>query len=189
MQNLCRIFVVFALTGLLANVLAAEPVSNAMKSCANIVEDKDRLSCFDQIVASMNEAPTVSPAENPAPMAALPEPVQPEDVATVATSEPTPAPQAEPASRSTEIEFGLENVRGSRATKSMTARVMNDFSGWDGDTVFELDNGQVWVQAESGRMNYRGSDNPEVTIRRKAFGAFRLSVEGSNKTIRVKRRR
>jgi len=52
--------------------------------------------------------------------------------------------------------------------------------------VFRLENGQVWRQADSDRLAY-AADSPLVTIRRGAFGTYRLTVEGLNRSTRVRR--
>jgi hypothetical protein len=49
-----------------------------------------------------------------------------------------------------------------------------------------LENSQVWRQAEEGRLVFR-STAPLITIRRGAFGTYRLSVEGINRSVRVRR--
>lgn len=69
---------------------------------------------------------------------------------------------------------------------SIRARVVGGFRGWSGNTRFELDNGQVWVQANTGRFDYGGADR-EVVIRRGFFDSFILSPEGLNRTVRVRR--
>jgi hypothetical protein len=66
------------------------------------------------------------------------------------------------------------------------SRYVGEFTGWDGKTVFELENGQVWQQIGSGRMTYRVT-NPMITIKRAFMGSYLLKVEGRNKSIRVKR--
>lgn len=59
--------------------------------------------------------------------------------------------------------------------------ITSDFNGWSGDTVFVLQNGQVWQQSQYAYMYaYR----PSVTI--EAFGTSGiLTVNG--KSINVKR--
>ena len=71
--------------------------------------------------------------------------------------------------------------------KEIRSRVLGDFTGWTGKTVFRLENGQVWRQARTGRFVYRGEPNPVVTIRRGFMGSYRLSVEGANTQINVRR--
>ena len=84
--------------------------------------------------------------------------------------------------------FGIEQVeRKAESPDVLESRLVGDYEGWFGDTRFELENGQVWRQVQSGRARYRGPPNPKVWIRKRAFGSYRLQVEGSNKTVRVER--
>lgn len=185
MNVFCRYFVVFLLVLASANALTADAsLELALAQCQSIAPDKDRLSCYDAIAARGNIPKPVAVAPVVTPSVASVAPVPQEPVAIDA--EPQPDPQQLPKQAA---DFGKETVRGSEGPDILIGRVVNDFSGWEGDAVFELDNGQVWVQVDSSKLRYRGAENPEVTIRRRAFGAYRLSVEGSNKTVRVRRRR
>ena len=38
------------------------------------------------------------------------------------------------------------------------ARLVGDFKGWTGKTVFKLDNGQVWRQRSASTYRYKGAD-------------------------------
>jgi hypothetical protein len=60
-----------------------------------------------------------------------------------------------------------------------------EFNGWDGDTIFKLDNGQIWEQAEYSYM-YSYSFRPEVTIYQVTAGC-RMKVEGEDEDILVRR--
>ncbi|MEX2468892.1 MAG: hypothetical protein WD396_03975, partial [Pseudohongiellaceae bacterium] len=60
-----------------------------------------------------------------------------------------------------------------------------DFEGWDGDSVFELCNGQVWIQT-SYAYTYHYAYRPDVTLVRTASGSWVMSVEGASGTINVK---
>jgi hypothetical protein len=70
--------------------------------------------------------------------------------------------------------------------QEIRARIEPPFSGWDGNTVFNLDNGQVWQQRLSGRLRYEGEDT-EVVIRKNFFGYYRLEHLASGKSVGVKR--
>jgi len=58
--------------------------------------------------------------------------------------------------------------------------------GWDGDTVFQLENGQVWQQIDPSYL-YSRAESPRVTISRAAFGSYLPHVEGIGRTVRVQR--
>jgi hypothetical protein len=83
-----------------------------------------------------------------------------------------------------------EDRRGfadSSERSTIRSRIAGNFSGWRGDTEFELENGMVWRQAESGEFAVSEMENPEVEIRPRLLGTWRLSVEGYNSTVRVER--
>lgn len=69
----------------------------------------------------------------------------------------------------------------------INARLVGSFSGWSGDDVFELDNGMIWQQAETGRFSVSTMENPEVRIRPGMFGSWQLQLEGYNTRIKVRR--
>ncbi|WP_292085484.1 MULTISPECIES: hypothetical protein [unclassified Brevundimonas] len=70
---------------------------------------------------------------------------------------------------------------------SIESKIDGEFSGWEGDTVFKLTNGQIWQQAEHD-YKYRYAYSPDVVIFR-ADGRFMMQVEGMDKPIRVIRLR
>ena len=78
-----------------------------------------------------------------------------------------------------------EEVRAAEE-QEIRARIEPPFTGWDGNTVFTLDNGQVWQQRLRGRLNYRGEDT-EVVIRKNFFGYYKLTHLDSGKSVGVKR--
>lgn len=73
------------------------------------------------------------------------------------------------------------------AREKFQSRIIGEFSGWSGNTRFELENGMVWKQDERDRLRIQPVENPVVTITPGAFGAWRLSIEGYNKSVRVER--
>lgn len=92
-----------------------------------------------------------------------------------------------------ERSFGLEQVTEAVAAlferespEAMESRIQGEFRGWSGNTIFHLENGQVWRQSGPGRFAVR-LDNPKVTIRRAALGSYLLSVEGYRSSVRVRR--
>jgi hypothetical protein len=85
-------------------------------------------------------------------------------------------------------DFGRERAEQHERSSpnQIQSRHVGEFTGWEGDTIFRLENGQVWQQIESGRMSWQAS-NPMITIRRGFMGSYQLSVEGVNRRVRVKR--
>lgn len=84
---------------------------------------------------------------------------------------------------------GLENVaREAFDDSTIVARIVGSFDGWSGKgTIFRLDNGMVWEQAENGKFNIPAVDGPLVSIEQGSFSSWHLKVEGYNKTVRVER--
>ena len=70
--------------------------------------------------------------------------------------------------------------------KRIEARIDGEFEGWQGNTVFVLDNGQVWRQRLEGRYYHR-AESPEVLITRNFLGYFMLKVVATGQRIGVKR--
>lgn len=82
-------------------------------------------------------------------------------------------------------ERGFEGAATDRST--IVSRLVGEFDGWDGETIFELENGMVWKQDETDKFFTRSMANPEVTIKSGLFNSWRLSVEGYNKSVKVER--
>jgi len=72
-----------------------------------------------------------------------------------------------------------------RCTPAIESAISGEFNGWDGETIFKLNNGQIWQQAEYDYM-YSYSYSPDVTIYSTQSGC-RMKVEDEDETILVKR--
>lgn len=68
---------------------------------------------------------------------------------------------------------------------AIESTISGEFEGWSGETIFKLDNGQIWEQAEYS-YTYTYSYRPEVTIYQTRSGC-RMKVEGEDETILVRR--
>lgn len=62
--------------------------------------------------------------------------------------------------------------------------VDGEFSGWDGDTIVQLANGQVWRQREYW-YHYHYAYRPQVTITNDS--GYKMLVAGVPRAIRVER--
>lgn len=80
---------------------------------------------------------------------------------------------------------GLAPERGSE--DAVRSRLLGSFRGWSGNTVFRLENGQVWQQTGGGALAGVSLESPTVSIERGLFGAWYLRVEGYNSRAKVKR--
>jgi hypothetical protein len=98
---------------------------------------------------------------------------------------------AEPASAEADLR-GFENRDDGKGSKGKRAvinsRLIGTFSGWDGNTLFKLDNGMIWAQTSEKDAFYINSvENPAVSIEPGMFGTWRLSVEDYSTQVKVER--
>jgi hypothetical protein len=189
----------------------AQSTASAFTKCARIANDARRLSCYDRLASDLIElgistmdtpqaaagpVTTTNPASTESAPAATAKtstrsaPPQTKAVTVTESTTAVVAATAPDASAATvEGEFGLERTEAKQARelKKIQSRYAGEFNGWDGDTEFPLENGQVWKQIRSGRLAWH-ADHPMITIDRKGFmGAYRLSVEGVNRKVIVRR--
>ena len=66
------------------------------------------------------------------------------------------------------------------------SRIVGTFRGWDGDTTFILDNGEVWKQRLPGRYAVK-LDDPEVEISRNLLGFYELKIVQTGRKVGVTR--
>jgi hypothetical protein len=94
----------------------------------------------------------------------------------------TPTPASEPTSEPKSER--VRTVYQARPDK-VTATVIPAFKGWSGETVFELDNGEVWQQRLPGRFYYKGDDS-DVVIKKNFLRFYVLEHVASGESIGVK---
>ena len=70
--------------------------------------------------------------------------------------------------------------------EGVRTRIAGEFHGWDGDTIFRLENGQVWKQRLPGNWHYRASA-PEVELRKNFMGYWMLRVLEADRAVGVTR--
>jgi hypothetical protein len=80
-----------------------------------------------------------------------------------------------------------EAVREAERAYEVNARLSADFDGWEGDTLFRLDNGQIWRQRLSGRFVYDGEPGPAVRIQKNWLGFHVMIMVDSQKSVGVTR--
>ena len=93
------------------------------------------------------------------------------DVSQTQTTQPTSAQSVRPSP--------------SNSQEVIESTIAGDFEGWEGETIFKLDNGQIWQQVEYD-YTYEYAYRPEVTIYRTSEG-YRMKVEDVDETILVRR--
>jgi hypothetical protein len=70
----------------------------------------------------------------------------------------------------------------------LEARLVGDFKGWTGKTVFRLDNGQVWRQRSASTYRHKGSDMG-VRFEQNWMGGWQMEVLSTGKSVLVKKMR
>jgi hypothetical protein len=105
-------------------------------------------------------------------------------LATLATTSSSKAATAAP-----EDDRGLKKDKKDEDDEksTITSKLVGKFTGWDGQTVFKLENGMIWAQASKKKFYTEEIKNPEVVIKRGMFGSWHLQVEGVDKDVKVKR--
>ena len=66
------------------------------------------------------------------------------------------------------------------------SEIDGEFNGWNGDSVFQLTNGQVWQQATYA-CEYHYAYRPNVLIAPSNDGGWVMQVEGMSSTLPVRR--
>ncbi len=79
------------------------------------------------------------------------------------------------------------NVAQINSRDIVESKIDGEFQGWEGETVFQLANGQIWQQVDFAYA-YHYSYSPDVLIVR-LNGQFFMQVEGVRDRIRVVRLR
>lgn len=117
-------------------------------------------------------------------------PAQPAQAVVAAPVVAAPAPQAAvAASDSGSSGFGMDSMAPEQNTetpKRIESRIVGEFNGWNGNTVFKLENGQVWQQAATGFYTNVSMENPQVVIKKLLFG-YLLTLPGQGETVFVRR--
>ena len=81
------------------------------------------------------------------------------------------------------IDGQTEFVAVEQLTDVLERTIVSDFKGWSGDTIFELDNRQIWKQ-DTYAYHYSYSYRPKAIIYRSGSG-YKMIVNGSS--LKVKR--
>jgi len=79
----------------------------------------------------------------------------------------------------------IQAVQGGATPAVIESRIDGEFEGWDGETIFKLENGQIWQQA-SYSYRYHYAYRPKVIIF-KTGTRYKMKVEGIEDTIYVQR--
>jgi hypothetical protein len=140
----------------------------ALLRCRGIADASARLACYDALVLPPTEGSAGAASQGKLPA----------QTGLRASSQTLPQQATE--------EFGMERRASKSTLDTIESHIPGSFEGWNPKTKIVLANGQVWqISDDSARAHY--IDNPKVTIRRGALGAFYLEIEGTNSSPRVRR--
>jgi hypothetical protein len=67
------------------------------------------------------------------------------------------------------------------------SRLVEPFTGWEGKTVFRLENGSVWRQRLPGRYLHREGDLPRVRIEKNFMGFYQMELLDYDRKVGVTR--
>jgi hypothetical protein len=70
-------------------------------------------------------------------------------------------------------------------TEITRSRIVGKFTGWSGETVFRLENGQIWKQRMGGTWRYR-ADSPEVELSKNFMGFWMMRIVEADRAVGVK---
>ena len=172
-----------------ANIANSQYLDEELKRCSEITVSLIRLQCYDRL-AKAPEVSSAQPAAEPKRRSLFQRRArnnsaqnerQPNN--TKATQQDSPPVAQTQNNTQSSDSFGQVSED---QTSEITSRIIGKFDGWTGDTLFRLENGQVWRQSGNGFLKV-SMNNPKVTIEKATFGGFRLSVEGYNSRVKVKR--
>ena len=97
-----------------------------------------------------------------------------------APSEPSASPEAR---------FGREQIEREPepdVPDQITAHLLGEFRGWNGNTIFRLDNGQVWQQRVGGKYRSKKRVDPAVIVEKGRFGYY-LRLADGGRSVGVRR--
>ena len=173
---------------LLAGLLLAVPVQaqasdklpGQLVGCSAQADDAKRLACYDSVVKSLSaEARKVSEAREVETAKA-----KQAVAAAAAAAAATAAAEAEAARKDS---FG-KAADSADDVKSVTAAIAEILRDASGKSIFILDNGQIWRQAD-GYSLPSARVGGTVMVKRGAMGSYRLQPANSNRSVQVIRMR
>lgn len=99
-----------------------------------------------------------------------------------------PPPPKKPSQMTESEKVVYEEKKQEEKDFELVAKVIPEFTGWSGKTVFRLDNGQTWQQRQPGNLRYSDGDS-NVVITRNFFGRYVMTHTATGRSIGVNRLR
>jgi len=152
-------------------------LNKAVQQCGKISSEKQRLTCFDQLVMPVVDS-SVEPVVEVVALKSITAAVVDSDSIQIEKKRKEIDDFAKDRIEKTSKQKA-EEVNSIELTISQLKKLIR--GGWK----ITFENGQKWQQKDSTRINLKVSDN--VVIEKGAFGVFYLKKEGTNKRVRVKR--
>lgn len=144
---------------------------DATRSCPEIVSDSERLKCYERAYSESNADDSIGADDALLGMPATPS-VSEENNRAIDDISASPEEFAEGKASAEKLD---------ELTATIT-KVVTDARDID---YLELSNGHVWRENERNR--FRFLEGREVRIEKGVLGSYNLKMEGSKKTIKVKR--
>jgi len=179
MRNYLILITLFACVGLQARDLKSEMSAQAFTAAGLhrlSAEELKALNDYLSAGASAGSSAAVAAPASAGPSASA------SAVVTAPVSAVQPALAAQPLDQR-----GLEQVRSANDKSPIESRILGPFRGWDGNTRFELENGQVWEQIDRGESYSVRRESPQVIIIPGMMGTWFLKLSDANGRARVKR--
>lgn len=155
----------------------AQETDDPVLDCRSLPSAEERLKCYDDAVDDRS-----TPSEEPAAAEEAP--------AAENTSPPAPAASSTAAAAaavaSAEADFGLPPGANSQPVADQIEASITELSRTaSGKFAIELDNGQLWRQTDNSSM--RVKEGEVVIIKRGSLGSFKLTKDGTKRSMKVKR--
>ncbi len=78
----------------------------------------------------------------------------------------------------------LKEIAAEEVVEAIESRILGDFYGWRGNTVFHLENGQVWKQGKTGGTYARKFTDTEIIIRKRGE-SYWLRIKDAKASVPV----
>ena len=170
-------------------VVGAQTLDEDLKKCSEITVSLIRLQCYDRLTKKPEvrsaQASSQPKRKNIFQRRSSDTVVIKEEQKTTTEETSTDASVIRTSDNINESSDNFGKVIESE-TNEISSRISGQFTGWDGDTKFNLEHGQIWHQSGNGILKV-SMNNPKVTIEKGRFGEFIFSVEGYNSKVKVKR--
>jgi len=160
-------------------------VEYLLRQCAKIDHDRQRLSCYDQVLRPRKvDTPDEGPTATEVWEATKPEATIKSPPAYIPSESPptTPLPKEELVDGDN---FGLDRRRGNNATaRSVTIKEIG--RNRDGKTLFRTEDDHVWVRTDTRNIAY-GTLPFEAVISVGRMGSFYMKLMSSGIAVKVRR--